>query len=102
MNSTLWREDGVHSMLSRFDGRAQEDVTLMCGEFLWVDGPNTTPGRLDASATPGVIELSRVASGLADQVAGMVFLGERPGWLEFGALALVLASLATVVIPVRK
>jgi drug/metabolite transporter (DMT)-like permease len=34
--------------------------------------------------------------------SGMLFLGERPGWLEFGALALVLASLASVVIPARR
>ncbi len=34
------------------------------------------PGRLDAAATPGVIELSRVASGETDQVAGMVFVGD--------------------------
>ncbi|MGH9868011.1 MAG: FG-GAP-like repeat-containing protein [Candidatus Polarisedimenticolia bacterium] len=33
-------------------------------------------GHLDDSATPGIIELSRVASGLPDQVAGMVFIGD--------------------------
>jgi hypothetical protein len=37
------------------------------------------PGHLDDSATPGIIELGRVASGQAGQVAGMVFLGDRPG-----------------------
>jgi drug/metabolite transporter (DMT)-like permease len=34
--------------------------------------------------------------------SGMVFLGERPGWPEFAALGLVLASLATVIVPVRR
>jgi len=28
--------------------------------------------------------------------SGMVFLGERPDWTDFAALALVVASLATV------
>jgi hypothetical protein len=37
-----------------------------------------TPGHLDDTATPGIIELSRVANGAADQVAGMVFLGASP------------------------
>jgi drug/metabolite transporter (DMT)-like permease len=31
--------------------------------------------------------------------SGMLFLGERPGWPEYTALALVLGSLATVVVP---
>jgi energy-converting hydrogenase Eha subunit E len=34
--------------------------------------------------------------------SGMLFLGETPGWVEFGALLLVLGSLATVVIPARR
>jgi drug/metabolite transporter (DMT)-like permease len=34
--------------------------------------------------------------------SGMVFLGEQPGWAEFGALTLVLGSLLTVVVPGRK
>ena len=34
--------------------------------------------------------------------SGMLFLGEHPGWPEYAALALVLASLATVVVPQRK
>jgi hypothetical protein len=36
------------------------------------------PGHLVDTATPGIIELSRVANGAADQVAGMVFLGATP------------------------
>lgn len=37
--------------------------------------------NLNDSATPGRIELSRVAGGGTDQVAGTVFLGSRPGHL---------------------
>ena len=33
--------------------------------------------------------------------SGMVFLGERPSWAEYAALALVLGSLLTVVLPQR-
>ncbi len=39
----------------------------------------TGPGRLDDNASPGVIQVSRVANGLPDQVAGMVFIGESSG-----------------------
>jgi hypothetical protein len=35
--------------------------------------------NLDAKAVSGVIDLSRVASGLPDQVLGLVFLGTTPG-----------------------
>ena len=38
---------------------------------------------------------------LLSVVTGMVFLGERPSWTEYAALLLVLASLATVMIPPR-
>jgi drug/metabolite transporter (DMT)-like permease len=34
-------------------------------------------------------------------LGGMLFLGERPSLAEYGALALVLASLATVAAPRR-
>ena len=35
-------------------------------------------------------------------LSGMLFLGERPTWTEYGALALVLGSLLTVVLPARQ
>ena len=31
--------------------------------------------------------------------SGMLFLGEQPGWPEYTALAFVLGSLATVIVP---
>ena len=34
--------------------------------------------------------------------SGILFLGEQPGWPEYAALAFVLGSLATVVVPQRK
>jgi len=34
--------------------------------------------------------------------SGMLFLGERPGWPEYLALAFVLGSLATVVVPQKR
>ena len=35
-------------------------------------------------------------------LSGMLFLGETPGWPEFTALALVLGSLATVIVPQKR
>jgi len=32
----------------------------------------------------------------------MLFLGEQPGWPEYASLALVLGSLATVIVPQKK
>jgi hypothetical protein len=32
----------------------------------------------------------------------MLILGERPGWTDFSALALIVAALATVLIPPRR
>jgi drug/metabolite transporter (DMT)-like permease len=46
--------------------------------------------------------LSMLMTPVVGVISGMLFLGERPGWPEFAALALVLGCLATVVVPVRK
>ena len=35
-------------------------------------------------------------------VSSMLVLGERPSWQEFTAMALVLAAIATVIIPPRN
>jgi drug/metabolite transporter (DMT)-like permease len=35
-------------------------------------------------------------------MSGMVFLGERPTWAEYAALALVLGSLYSVLVPSRQ
>ena len=34
-------------------------------------------------------------------ISGMLFLGERPSWMEYAALGFVLASLLTVTVPPR-
>jgi len=35
-------------------------------------------------------------------ISSMLVLGERPSWQEFAAMALVLAAIATVIIPSRN
>jgi drug/metabolite transporter (DMT)-like permease len=46
-----------------------------------------------------VSSLSSLPVPVVGVLSGMLFLGERPGWSEFVALGLVLASLAAVLIP---
>ena len=58
--------------------------------------------KLATSVSVTTFSLAMLMTPVVGVFSGMLFLGERPGWLEFGALGLVLASLATVVIPVRK
>jgi drug/metabolite transporter (DMT)-like permease len=58
--------------------------------------------KLATSVSVTTFSLAMLMTPVVGVFSGMVFLGERPGWLEFAALGLVLASLATVVVPVRK
>jgi drug/metabolite transporter (DMT)-like permease len=58
--------------------------------------------KLATSVSVTTFSLAMLMTPVVGVFSGMLFLGERPGRLEFGALGLVLASLATVVIPVRK
>jgi len=58
--------------------------------------------KLATSVSVTTFSLAMLMTPVVGVFSGMLFLGERPGWLEFGALGLVLASLATVVVPVRK
>jgi drug/metabolite transporter (DMT)-like permease len=58
--------------------------------------------KLATSVSVTTFSLAMLMTPVVGVFSGMVFLGERPGWLEFGALGLVLASLATVIIPVRR
>lgn len=58
--------------------------------------------KLATSVSVTTFSLSMLMTPVVGVFSGMLFLGERPGWLEFGALALVLASLAAVVIPARR
>jgi drug/metabolite transporter (DMT)-like permease len=58
--------------------------------------------KLATSVSVTTFSLSMLMTPVVGVFSGILFLAERPGWTEFAALALVLASLATVVIPVRK
>jgi drug/metabolite transporter (DMT)-like permease len=58
--------------------------------------------KLATSVSVTTFSLSMLMTPVVGVFSGMLFLGERPGWLEFSALALVLGSLATVVIPARR
>ena len=56
-----------------------------------------------ATAVPvSVFSLSMLIIPVVGVLSGMLFLGERPSWAEYAALALVLASLLSVVIPGRQ
>jgi drug/metabolite transporter (DMT)-like permease len=56
-----------------------------------------------ATAVPvSVFSLSMLIIPVVGVMSGMLLLGERPTWAEYGALGLVLASLLTVVIPARQ
>jgi threonine/homoserine efflux transporter RhtA len=48
-----------------------------------------------------VFSLSMLVIPVVGVLSGMLFLGERPSLAECGAAVLVLASLATVVVPAR-
>lgn len=58
--------------------------------------------KLATSVSVTVFSLSMLVIPVVGVFSGMLFLGERPGWPEFAALAFVLGSLATVVVPQRK
>lgn len=58
--------------------------------------------KLATSVSVTTFSLAMLMTPVVGVFSGMLFLGERPGWLEFAALGLVLACLATVVIPARK
>ena len=49
-----------------------------------------------------VFSLSMLTVPIVAVFCGALLLGERPGWPEFGALAFVVASLATVMAPARR
>jgi len=58
--------------------------------------------KLATSVSVTTFSLSMLMTPVVGVMSGMLFLGERPGGPEFAALLLVIGSLATVVIPVRK
>ena len=56
-----------------------------------------------ATAVPvAVSSLSMLMIPVVGVMSGALFLGERPSWAEYTALALVIGSLLTVVAPVRR
>jgi drug/metabolite transporter (DMT)-like permease len=55
--------------------------------------------KLATSVSVTVFSLSMLVIPVVGVFSGMLFLGERPGWPEYAALAFVLGSLATVVAP---
>ena len=58
--------------------------------------------KLATSVSVSTFSLSMLMTPVVGVFSGVIFLGERPGWPEFAALVLVLGSLATVVVPVRR
>ena len=46
-----------------------------------------------------VFSISMLIIPVVGVVSGMLFLGERPGWTEYLALALIVCALATVIRP---
>lgn len=58
--------------------------------------------KLATTVSVTTFSLSMLMIPVVGVFSGILFLGERPGVAEFAALALVLGSLATVVVPRRK
>src|SRR6185503_19357066 len=58
--------------------------------------------KLATSVSVTVFSLCTLVIPVVGVFSGMLFLGERPGWPEYTALAFVLGSLATVVLPQKK
>ena len=70
--------DGFDDLLIGAPGATALDllgVPRSAAGYVYAIQGSAAPGHLDDSGSPGVIEMSRVANGENDQVAGMVFLG---------------------------
>ena len=57
--------------------------------------------KLATSVSVTVFSLSMLVIPVVGVISGMLFLGERPSWAEYAALALVLGSLVSVAVPRR-
>ena len=55
--------------------------------------------KLATTVSVTVFSLSMLLIPVVGVFSGILFLGERPGWAEFAALALVVGSLASVIAP---
>jgi drug/metabolite transporter (DMT)-like permease len=58
--------------------------------------------RIATSAPPTVAALSTLMIPVVGVFSGIWLLGESPHWQEYAAMALVIASLATVLVPPRR
>ena len=58
--------------------------------------------KIATTAPPGVSSLSTLMIPIVGVFSGIWLLGESPRWQEYAALLLVIASLATVLIPTRS
>ncbi|MGH8705460.1 MAG: DMT family transporter [Burkholderiales bacterium] len=58
--------------------------------------------KIAMTVSVAVFSLSMLMVPVVGVFSGMLFLGERPGWEEYAALALVIGSLLSVVVPPRK
>ena len=58
--------------------------------------------KIASAAPPGVSSLSTLMIPIVGVFSGIWLLGESPRWQEYAALVLVIASLATVLIPPRR
>ncbi len=58
--------------------------------------------KLVTSVSVTVFSLSMLLIPVVGVFSGILFLGERPSWMEYTALALVLGSLLTVMVPPRR
>lgn len=57
--------------------------------------------KIATSVSVTVFSLSMLVIPVVGVISGMLFLGERPSWQEYGAMLLILGALGTVVIPRR-
>jgi drug/metabolite transporter (DMT)-like permease len=57
--------------------------------------------KLATSVPVTIFSLSMLLVPVVGVMSGMLFLGERPSWAEYAALALVVGSLVTVLVPPR-
>lgn len=57
--------------------------------------------KIATSVSVTVFSLSMLVIPVVGVISGMLFLGERPSWQEYGAMLLILGALGTVVVPRR-
>jgi drug/metabolite transporter (DMT)-like permease len=84
----------LHMGLGAFAGTAYNVfISFAFANWAWI--------KLATAVSVTVFSLSILIIPVVAVLSGMLFLGERPSVTELAALALVLASLATVLIPAR-